>query len=342
MGKIKSNLLKIGILILVITALVMGTALPALADSTTTATPTTTAGPALHTVQGKVISIATSSFVVQNGTQAPVTINVDSNTKYYEIPLGKAQADINNTVAQDNKKAQKAGKPQPTRASDLRNAHIPANWRDNLGWLSTFDTGTQLSDIQVGDRIIARTTNDGNNLTKQIMLIKAPVIQQVKGTISGVTSNSITIQPATGNAITLTLDGNTRVSMKGLFLAENGDYAVATYNHTTMVAQLVNIQATAPTATPARTLSSIAITPAVPANLAIGSTQQFTATATYSNNTTANITSQVTWASSVTTMATITSPGGLAAGVAAGTTNITASLSGITSPAVTLTVTTGT
>ena len=78
--------------------------------------------------------------------------------------------------------------------------------------------------------------------------------------------------------------------------------------------------------------------PNPPVNLAAGSTLQFTATGTYSNGSTANITSQVTWASSNTTIANITSSGGLATGEATGTTYITASLSGVISPGVTLNV----
>ena len=89
---------------------------------------------------------------------------------------------------------------------------------------------------------------------------------------------------------------------------------------------------------PTSTLSSIAVTPNPPVNLAAGSTLQFTATGTYSNGSTANITSQVTWASSNTTIANITSSGGLATGEATGTTYITASLSGVISPGVTLNV----
>jgi uncharacterized protein YjdB len=84
-------------------------------------------------------------------------------------------------------------------------------------------------------------------------------------------------------------------------------------------------------------LSSIAVTPATPAALTVGSNLQFTATATYSDGSTADISSNVTWASDTTGTATISSTG-LAAGVAAGTTNITANLFGVTSPAVSLTV----
>jgi uncharacterized protein YjdB len=87
------------------------------------------------------------------------------------------------------------------------------------------------------------------------------------------------------------------------------------------------------------TLSSIAITLSSPANLAVGATQQFIATGTYSNATTAVITSQVTWASSNSTGATISSTG-LATGVAVGTANITAALSGVSSPPVIITVAT--
>jgi len=77
------------------------------------------------------------------------------------------------------------------------------------------------------------------------------------------------------------------------------------------------------TVTPAITLSSIAITPLNPTGL-VGTSQQFTATGTYSNGTTSNITTTVTWASSVTSVASIL-PSGQASALAAGVTNISAS-----------------
>ena len=89
---------------------------------------------------------------------------------------------------------------------------------------------------------------------------------------------------------------------------------------------------------PIPTLSSINITPASPAKLESNSTQQFTAIGTYSNNTTADITISVNWASSNTNAVTFESLGGLAIAGSPGTTSITASLLGVTSPAVTLAV----
>jgi len=93
-----------------------------------------------------------------------------------------------------------------------------------------------------------------------------------------------------------------------------------------------------PIKTPTKTLTSIAVTPASPAHLKVGATQQFTATGTYSDSSTADISATVTWASGTTATATITASGGLATGVAQGTTQITASMGTVTSPGVTLTV----
>ncbi len=79
---------------------------------------------------------------------------------------------------------------------------------------------------------------------------------------------------------------------------------------------------------PAPTLQSIAVTPAN-TSLSTGNTEQFTATGTLSNNTTEDLTSQVTWASSDTTWATINSTG-LATAVAPGPVTISAAFDGIT------------
>ena len=85
----------------------------------------------------------------------------------------------------------------------------------------------------------------------------------------------------------------------------------------------------------AATITSIAVTPTT-ASIATGSTQQFVATATYSNNTTQIITTSATWTSSNDTIATVTSAG-LATGVASGSATITAT-SGSVSGTAALTV----
>jgi uncharacterized protein YjdB len=78
----------------------------------------------------------------------------------------------------------------------------------------------------------------------------------------------------------------------------------------------------------ASSLTSIAVTPSN-ATVGVGNTQQFVATATYSDGTTAAITSTAAWTSGNTSIATINASG-LATGVAAGTTRITATSGSVT------------
>jgi hypothetical protein len=90
----------------------------------------------------------------------------------------------------------------------------------------------------------------------------------------------------------------------------------------------------------AATLRSIAISPS-DLTLARGTTQQFTATGTYTDGSTQIITTQVTWASDDTAVATISSGGGtngLATAVGVGSASISATLGAVVSRAIVLTV----
>jgi len=87
-------------------------------------------------------------------------------------------------------------------------------------------------------------------------------------------------------------------------------------------------------------LKSIAVTPATP-SIARNTQQQFTATGTYFDGTTQNITTLATWSSATTAVATIIVQGVAQAGNQAGTTTIAAALNGV-SGSTTLTVTNAT
>ncbi len=89
----------------------------------------------------------------------------------------------------------------------------------------------------------------------------------------------------------------------------------------------------------ATVLTSIAVTPNNSSNpkLAAGVSAPFTATGTYAGGIIVNITNSVTWASATPAVATIGGTG-LATALAPGTSVITASLAGVTSAGVTLTV----
>ena len=88
------------------------------------------------------------------------------------------------------------------------------------------------------------------------------------------------------------------------------------------------------------TLSSVAITPN-PITLASGSSQQLTATGTYSDTTTRDLTSAATWLSSSTTVAVVSNANGsrgLLTAVGSGSSSVTAAFQGITSAPAAVTV----
>lgn len=91
------------------------------------------------------------------------------------------------------------------------------------------------------------------------------------------------------------------------------------------------------------TLTSITVTPATP-TIAVGTEEQFTATGNYSDLTTKDLTDQVTWNSSLSSVASISNAEGsegLASAIAAGATTISAAFNGM-SGNTTLTVTSAT
>jgi len=97
------------------------------------------------------------------------------------------------------------------------------------------------------------------------------------------------------------------------------------------------------TVTPAA-LVSIAVTPVAP-TIVDRTTEQFTATGTYTDNSIQNLTASVTWTSSDTTIASISNASGsngLATAVGVGSTSISAALGGVTSPSAMLTATAAT
>jgi hypothetical protein len=87
----------------------------------------------------------------------------------------------------------------------------------------------------------------------------------------------------------------------------------------------------------AATLTSVSVSRSIVANLPVGKTEQFSAIGSYSDGTTQDITSQVNWTSTYTDVATI-SAAGLATGLKPGQTDISATLAGVTSNYITLTV----
>jgi hypothetical protein len=247
---LRRSWLKVGAVLILALVLLAVVAVPSLADTpTTTATPKVKITPtATHSAQGKVASLAVNSIVLQDGTEAPINLTVDANTKYFMLSLGRAQGFFSSVFPRAS------DKNLPDFSNALRNFHLPSNWKDDFAWLERFGAQAQLSDVAVGDRIIARLAAS-SFLAQQVLIIKtpAPLILQGKGIVTAIGADSFTIQPTTGAAVSLKWDANTRFALKGLIALQVGQYATASYNRNTLVALTVDVQAPTPRVIPTRT-----------------------------------------------------------------------------------------
>lgn len=158
------------------------------------------------------------------------------------------------------------------------------------------------------------------------------------GLVGSAYSQTLTATGGTGTGYTWSVSSGSALSAVGLTLSPAGLISgspTATESAASVTVQVSDsggftgqqaYQLTVTTSAP--TLVSIAVAPPNPV-LAVGGTQQFTATGTYSDNSTQDLTSSVVWASSNTPVATISSQGGLATAVTAGSTTISATLGNI-------------
>lgn len=144
----------------------------------------------------------------------------------------------------------------------------------------------------------------------------------VNGTFSDSTTQDLTFDatwtPITGTIATVSNDPASKGRAKGL--------AVGTV---TITASFDGFSGTSQLNVTAALLQLIAVTPANSSIAGFPKTVNFIATGTYSDGTTADVTTTVTWDSSQKNIATIATPGGVATTIAAGTTSISATLDGV-------------
>ncbi len=216
---------------------------PSPAATPTTPSTTPAPSPALHSVRGKVTSIASdkSSIVIQNGSQASVTVNLDQNTQYFkgQVPLPKDR---------DGMFQHMPYYPGTPRQYN----HMPWNKNQRIQ-IVPLNRGQSASvgDIAIGDNIVARV--DSKNLAKQVVIEKPSTIKTVQGTLTEITGNSLTITPTSGSAVKLTWDGNTRFNWTGGPSLQTGKNVIVTYDSQTMIAKVVSEVRTTPAPSPSKT-----------------------------------------------------------------------------------------
>jgi uncharacterized protein YjdB len=293
------------------TLLALAVMLSALALGCTTKTPTSTTPPAV-TLSSITVTPSSPNNLAVGGTQQFTAAGTYSDGK---------QSDITTQVS----------------------------WTSSNTTVATISASGLATGVAEGSSVISASLNNKTSPAVNLTVI-VPVPELSTITIMPESADNLTVGATLQLTAKATYSNNSNEDVTSKVTWASSDNTVALISPTGLVTGVsggtTNITAswsgiTSPklvlTVVPARNLTSIAVTPASPANLAVGATQQFVATGTYSDGSTADISSQVTWTSTTANVATISTLG-LATGVASGTTGITASLSQITSTAITLTV----
>jgi plastocyanin len=188
-------------------------------------------------------------------------------------------------------------------------------------------------------------TDNGNGTASGTMVGTVTVQPLVSLSSIAVTPANTTIAPGNTQQYTAmgTFSDNTTADITNQVAWSSTNTAVATISNTglasgvaagttTIMATQGNITGSTGLTVNSSSLQSIAVTPANP-SVAKGLTQQFHAMGTFSDGSSRDVTSQVTWASSNTAVATISNAAGsqgLATGVTPGTSTITATEGNVT------------
>ena len=219
--------------------------------------------------------------------------------------------------------------------SDKSTANLTSQvtWTSGTTTVATITTGGLATGVGAGSSTITATLGAVSGSTK--LTVAAPTLTSIAVTPA---NPSITKGGTEQFTATGTYSDKSTANLTSQVTWTRGTTAVATVTtgglatgvgagSSTITASLGGVSGSTKLTVTAPTLTSIAVTPANP-SITKGATEQFTATGTYSDKSTANLTSQVTWTSGTTTVATITA-GGLATGVGAGSSTITAALGGV-------------
>ena len=215
-------------------------------------------------------------------------------------------------------------------------------WTSDTPSVATISSSGLAAGVATGPATISATLNGVGGST--VLTVTAPSLVSI-----AVTSSSASVAAGLTQQFTATgtYSDDSTADLTGQVSWSSATPSVATISSSglaagvatgpaTIAATLSGVSGSTVLTVTAPLLDSIAVTPPDP-SLATGLTQQFTATGTYSDHSTQNLTNQVTWASATPSLASITAAG-LAMGVAQGPATISASLSGVSNTTV-LTVT---
>ncbi len=215
-------------------------------------------------------------------------------------------------------------------------------WSSSAPDVATINSAGLTSSLLVGNTNITATSGTVQGTTtltvNSAILVSIAVSPATPSIAAGTTQQFTATGTYSDNSTqNLTSTATWSSSATGVATIAAGGLATAvTVGNSTISATVGSISGSASLTVASATPASIAVTPANP-SITVGNTQQFTATGTYTDNSTQDLTSIATWSSSATTVATI-APGGLATSATVGDSTISATVGTITGTT-TLTVT---
>ncbi len=286
----------------------------------TTATAASPIGTYTITASGATSPNYTIAFVngSLNVTPAALTIAADAKSKTYGAALPVLTATYSGFVNGDT--AASLTTPvslttTATAASHVGSYNIIATGAASPNYTISFAN----SSLNVTPAALTITANCQSRL---VNTANPALTASYAGFVNGESASSLTTPVSlTTTATTSSPVGTYPIIASG---AQDADYTITLVNGTLTV-----------TATPVASLVSIAVAPNT-TSLLVGQTAQFTATGTYSDGASSNLTSRASWMTSAGTIASVSGTG-LATGLTAGNAIISATMSGMSSSA-TLTV----
>jgi Bacterial Ig-like domain (group 2)/Abnormal spindle-like microcephaly-assoc'd, ASPM-SPD-2-Hydin len=245
---------------------------------------------------------ANTQFFINNDMQSPAVAPVDTEMDGLTVVL-TATAQVNANQTNHIKLA----------IADADDFAVDSNVFIEAGSLSSSTLTFNPMSVNFGNQPV-NTTSGKQPITVMNTGTAAVNITSIVASAGfGETDNCVGALPASGTCtIQATFTPTSATDFTGTIMV-NDDAADSP--------QSVALSGTGTSVAP--TLVSIAVTPAT-ATIGINATQQFTATGTFSDNSTKDVTTQSTWTSSNTGTATVAAATGLATGVASGTVMITA------------------
>lgn len=224
-----------------------------------------------------------------------------------------------------------------------------AAWTSSDAGVARVDTSGKALGVGPGSSTV--TASLGGQSGSTTLSVTAATVESIaltpataaiaKGTVAQFTATATLSDRTTQNISTQVAWSSSSASVAtvdGTGMANGLGVGTATITATCQSATLCpsSPSATAILDVSAAALSSLSVTPAT-ASIALGTTQQFTATGTYSDHSTQDLTTQVTWGSTDASKATVNAQG-LATAAGTGSTDITATLAGTTVATARLTV----